>query len=105
MILELQGSDLPFCDKSSFVGCDRGADGKAVEPNDSESKVNVIVQARPSSVDDKNIVTCAYGKDSNPQPLKVEMTTEKNTLTLHCGSKASIKPARGMVALTKKVGA
>nr|PIM01443.1 SAG-related sequence SRS15A [Toxoplasma gondii COUG] len=92
MMLELQGSDLPFCDKSFFVGCDRSAAGKAGQANDSECKVNVIVQARPSSVDDENIVTCAYGKDSNPQPLKVEMTTEKNTLTLRCGSEASIKP-------------
>nr|CCA30046.1 SRS domain-containing protein [Neospora caninum Liverpool]CEL71259.1 TPA: SRS domain-containing protein [Neospora caninum Liverpool] len=93
--LELQEADLPLSDKGFFVGCDKNEarqrlslEGKAAV----DCKVDVNVKARPSSVTDNNVVTCAYGKDSNPEPLKVEMTTEKNTLTVQCGSEGSLNP-------------
>ncbi|CBZ54362.1 SRS domain-containing protein [Neospora caninum Liverpool] len=93
--LELQEADLPLSDKAFFVGCDKNEahqllslEGKAAV----DCKVDVNVKARPSSVTDNNVVTCAYGKDSNPEPLKVEMTTENNTLTIQCGSEGSLNP-------------
>nr|CCA30045.1 SRS domain-containing protein [Neospora caninum Liverpool]CEL71258.1 TPA: SRS domain-containing protein [Neospora caninum Liverpool] len=90
--LELQEADLPFSDKAFFVGCDKKtADDPAPSPT-TDCKVDVVVKARPSSVADNNVVTCAYGKDSNPEPLKVEMTTERNTLTIQCGFEGSLNP-------------
>nr|CEL69067.1 TPA: SRS domain-containing protein [Neospora caninum Liverpool] len=90
--LELQETDLPFSDKAFFVGCDKNNDRKVSLLPSAECKVDVNVKARPSSVTDNNVVICAYGKDSNPEPLKVEMTTEKNTLTIQCGSEGSLNP-------------
>ncbi|KEP67415.1 UNVERIFIED_CONTAM: SAG-related sequence SRS40E [Hammondia hammondi] len=91
--LQLQESDLPLTDKAFFVGCDNKATaGKDVQPPSKECKVDVHVKARPSFVADNNVVTCAYGKESNPEPLKVEMTTEMNTLTIQCGSQGVLNP-------------
>ncbi|CBZ54365.1 SRS domain-containing protein [Neospora caninum Liverpool] len=90
--LELQATDLPISDRRFFVGCDKNNDEKAPLSPSAECKVDVNVKARPSSVTDNNVVICAYGKDSNPEPLKVEMTTEKNTLTIQCGSEGSLNP-------------
>ncbi|CBZ49959.1 srs domain-containing protein [Neospora caninum Liverpool] len=82
--LTLTQADLPRTDKSFMVGCQKSAK--------SPCKVTVNVNARPSSVDDKNVVTCAYGKDSNPKPVEVEMSEDKNTLTIDCGTNASMYP-------------
>nr|CCA30108.1 SRS domain-containing protein [Neospora caninum Liverpool]CEL71354.1 TPA: SRS domain-containing protein [Neospora caninum Liverpool] len=93
--LELQETDLPLVDKAFFVGCDEKSTigpSKSGPNSASECKVDVNVKARPSSAADNNVVTCAYGKDSNPEPLKVEMTTDKNTLTIQCGSEGSLNP-------------
>nr|CCA30048.1 SRS domain-containing protein [Neospora caninum Liverpool]CEL71261.1 TPA: SRS domain-containing protein [Neospora caninum Liverpool] len=91
--LQLQETDLPLSDKSFFVGCDKKTGPEHTTSSSStDCKVDVNVKARPSSVTDNNVVTCAYGKDSNPEPLKVEMTTEKNTLTIQCGSEGSLNP-------------
>ncbi|KFG55029.1 SAG-related sequence SRS40F [Toxoplasma gondii FOU] len=95
--LELKESDLPLTDKAFFVGCDKStASGTrpeaSVKETSAECKVDVNVKARPSSVADDNVVTCAYGNESNPEPLKVEMTTVKNTLTIQCGSQGSLRP-------------
>nr|PIM03892.1 SAG-related sequence SRS12B [Toxoplasma gondii COUG] len=89
--LELKEDDLPLTPKSFLVGCLRqksnrsGGDAKAC-------KLTVNVEARASSVGGDNVVTCAYGKDSNHQPLKVDMSPEKNTLTIKCGSEGSLIP-------------
>nr|CCA30049.1 SRS domain-containing protein [Neospora caninum Liverpool]CEL71262.1 TPA: SRS domain-containing protein [Neospora caninum Liverpool] len=88
--LQLQQTDLPFTDKTFFVGCDQT--NPKHRQSTGECKVDINVKARPSSVADNNVVTCAYGKDSNPEPLNVEMTTEKNTLTVQCGSEGSLNP-------------
>ncbi|PIL95986.1 SAG-related sequence protein SRS19B, partial [Toxoplasma gondii COUG] len=48
-------------------------------------KVPVHVEARPSAVAD-NVATCAYGQKSNGQALEVEVTAEKNFVTVECGS-------------------
>ncbi|KEP67414.1 UNVERIFIED_CONTAM: SAG-related sequence SRS40F [Hammondia hammondi] len=90
--LELKESDLPLTDKAFFVGCDVKANPSEVKSPSTECRVDVNVKARPSSVADNNVVTCAYGSESNPEPLKVEMTTEKNTLTIQCGSQGSLSP-------------
>ncbi|CBZ49958.1 srs domain-containing protein [Neospora caninum Liverpool] len=82
--LTLTETDLPRTDKSFMVGCK--------QDSNSPCKVTVNVNARPSSVDDKNVVTCAYGKDSNPKPVEVEMSEDKNTLTIDCGTNASMYP-------------
>ncbi|CBZ50521.1 srs domain-containing protein [Neospora caninum Liverpool] len=88
--LQLEDADLPLTDKSFLVGCQdsTSSQGKQV------CKVTVNVEARASSVGDTNVVTCAYGKNSNPVPLKVEMTTENNTLTLQCGSEGILHPTK-----------
>ncbi|KEP67417.1 UNVERIFIED_CONTAM: SAG-related sequence SRS40A [Hammondia hammondi] len=91
--LQLQESDLPLTDKAFFVGCDVNANQSEVKSPSTECKVDVNIKARPSFVADNNVVTCAYGKESNPEPLKVEMTTEKNTFTIQCGSEGSINPS------------
>ncbi|KFH13860.1 SAG-related sequence SRS40E [Toxoplasma gondii MAS] len=91
--LQLQESDLPLTDKAFFVGCDNKAIArKDVQTPSKECKVDFNVKARPSFVADNNVVTCAYGKESNPEPLKVEMTTEMNTLTIQCGSQGVLNP-------------
>ncbi|KFG43436.1 SAG-related sequence protein SRS15A [Toxoplasma gondii FOU] len=91
--LTLQESDLPLSDKVFFVGCDQKSPPSPPESKTlSECKVIVNVKARTSSVDVNNVVTCAYGQNSNPEPLKVEMTTEKNSVTLRCGSEGSLNP-------------
>ncbi|CBZ50536.1 srs domain-containing protein [Neospora caninum Liverpool] len=88
--LTLQESDLPLTDKAFFVGCDENNQERV--QGQTECKVNVNVKARASSVGDGNVVTCAYGKDSNPKPLEVEMSTENNALTIDCGSEGSLYP-------------
>ncbi|CBZ49961.1 srs domain-containing protein [Neospora caninum Liverpool] len=82
--LTLTEADLPRTDKSFMVGCQKATN--------SPCNVTVNVNARPSSVNDKNVVTCAYGKDSNPKPVEVEMSENKNTLTIDCGTDASMYP-------------
>ncbi|CBZ50522.1 srs domain-containing protein [Neospora caninum Liverpool] len=84
--LQLEDGDFPVTDKSFLVGCQDSTKGKQA------CKVTVNVEARASSVADRNVVTCAYGKKSNPEPLKVEMTTDNNTLTLQCGSEGILHP-------------
>nr|CCA30058.1 SRS domain-containing protein [Neospora caninum Liverpool]CEL71271.1 TPA: SRS domain-containing protein [Neospora caninum Liverpool] len=86
-ILELSQASLPRTDKKFMVGCQNGGDTKK------QCQVTVNVNAMPSSVDDKNLVTCAYGKDSNPKPVEVELSEDKNTLTIDCGEDASMQPA------------
>ncbi|CBZ50535.1 srs domain-containing protein [Neospora caninum Liverpool] len=93
--LKLLESDVPFSDKSFFVGCQetqsQGKNGSA--QTKSTCTVTVNVEARASSVGENNVVTCAYGKNSNPKPLEVDMTTANNTLTIDCGSEGSLSPA------------
>ncbi|CBZ50525.1 srs domain-containing protein [Neospora caninum Liverpool] len=88
--LQLEEADLPLSDKSFLVGCQETT--APAPANRNACKVTVTVEARASSVGDRNVVTCAYGKNSNPEPLKVEMTTENNTLTLQCGSEGILHP-------------
>nr|CCA30006.1 SRS domain-containing protein [Neospora caninum Liverpool]CEL71219.1 TPA: SRS domain-containing protein [Neospora caninum Liverpool] len=88
-ILKLNETDLPRTDKTFFVGCKKKA---GVDANPS-CKVTVNVNARPSSVDDKNVVTCAYGEDSNQKAVEVEVSQDKNTLTIDCGKDGSMQPA------------
>ncbi|PFH37043.1 SAG-related sequence [Besnoitia besnoiti] len=84
--LNLTKQDLPFTDKSFAVGC------KTTSQPTVACQVDVTVKARASSVD-KNVVTCAYGAESNPRALEAEMTEENNTLTIKCGKDGNIKPA------------
>ncbi|PFH37047.1 SAG-related sequence [Besnoitia besnoiti] len=88
-VLQLQETDLPFTDESFFVGCQRkpSASGGTV------CRVNVTVEARASSATG-TAVTCAYGSHSNPEALNVEITEEKNTLTLACGQHGAILPTK-----------
>ncbi|PFH37041.1 SAG-related sequence [Besnoitia besnoiti] len=85
-ILRLKEADLPFADKHFFVGCETS------NPQKKTCKIDITVKARASSVD-KNVVTCAYGAESNPRALEAEMTEENNTLTIKCGKDGNIKPA------------
>ncbi|KFG43451.1 SAG-related sequence SRS15C [Toxoplasma gondii FOU] len=98
--LKLQESDLPLSEKSFFVGCQHAKASKRSETDVSTKSastksactVNVTVEARASAAAENNVVTCAYGQNSNPHPLKVEMTPQKNTVTLQCGSEGSLNP-------------
>ncbi|PFH37048.1 SAG-related sequence [Besnoitia besnoiti] len=83
--LNLEQTDFPFTDKSFFVGC------KNEEHPSKTCRVDVTVKARSSSVMD-NLVTCAYGAESNSEALKVELTEETSTLALACGKHGSINP-------------
>ncbi|KFH05383.1 SAG-related sequence SRS12A [Toxoplasma gondii VAND] len=85
--LQLTETDLPRTDKTFFVGCQ----GSTTAANTS-CKVTVNVSARPSSVDDKNVVTCAFGKNSNDKAVEVEMSQDKNALTIDCGKNGSMRP-------------
>ncbi|KYK71806.1 SAG-related sequence SRS40B [Toxoplasma gondii TgCatPRC2] len=51
---------------------------------------SVITQVGLHALLDGNVVTCAYGQDSNHDPMKMEMTTEKNTLTISYGTDGSL---------------
>ncbi|PFH31456.1 SAG-related sequence [Besnoitia besnoiti] len=85
--LTLDKSQLPLADKAFFIGCQ-------YDDNDSQSKCNlaVTVQARLSAVEG-NTITCAYGKNSNSAgPLNVELTEEKNSVTVKCGTAGSFRP-------------
>ncbi|PFH36167.1 SAG-related sequence [Besnoitia besnoiti] len=85
--LKLDESQLPFADKSFFVGC-----LNTPEEEPEECKVKVSVLARESSVKD-NVVTCAYGADSNKaSPLKVDLTEANSTLELFCGTEGMVQP-------------
>ncbi|CBZ50537.1 srs domain-containing protein [Neospora caninum Liverpool] len=95
--LELDAGDLPLTDKAfvvgcqSIVGCQSTTSGKSPN-NNAACKLTVNVEARASSVGDHNVVTCAYGKNSNPKPLEVDMSTKNNTLTIQCGTEGSLTP-------------
>ncbi|PFH37767.1 SAG-related sequence [Besnoitia besnoiti] len=82
--LSLTETQFPRSDEKFIVGC------KASSPEKS-CTLTVDVKARSSSAEN-NVVTCAYGEDSNPGIFKVELTRDNNTLTLDCGSDGSIKP-------------
>ncbi|PFH36171.1 SAG-related sequence [Besnoitia besnoiti] len=78
--LKIQESQLPFTDKTFFVGCQ-----KKSNTNDTKCKVTVKVKARASSAQ-RNAVVCAYGEDSNNEgPVRVEMSEEQNKLSIDCG--------------------
>ncbi|PFH36169.1 SAG-related sequence [Besnoitia besnoiti] len=85
--LELHESQLPLSDKTFFIGCKKQGDDE--NPG---CKLTVFIKAKASSAE-KNVVACAYGKDSNTdQPLQVELTKENNTLELLCGKEGSVRP-------------
>ncbi|KEP61178.1 UNVERIFIED_CONTAM: SAG-related sequence SRS19A [Hammondia hammondi] len=81
--LNLTADDLPLEDTPFFVGCqeDPTSDDSAKNPS---CVVPVHVEARPS-VQADNVVTCAYGHNSNKKPVEVEITSEKNAVTIECG--------------------
>ncbi|PFH37764.1 SAG-related sequence [Besnoitia besnoiti] len=79
--------EFPLIDQAFVVGCQRNN-----QDTNSKCKVRVDVKARPSTVEDGNIVTCSYGKDSNLTPLQAELTKENNELALACGNHGTITP-------------
>ncbi|PFH37038.1 SAG-related sequence [Besnoitia besnoiti] len=91
--LELTEDDLPFTDKSFFVGCTSEVDGhvKSAPAAAKTCRIDVSVLARSSKVEE-NVVTCAYGAESNPRPLEVELTSRNNTVVVACGADGSIAP-------------
>ncbi|PHJ16757.1 srs domain-containing protein [Cystoisospora suis] len=78
--------DFPLLDQRFFVGCMEKS-----KPQ-SSCQVNITVNARASEVSADNVVTCAYGKDSNKAPVAVTLTPEKNSFTLKCGSEGARIP-------------
>ncbi|KFH03918.1 SAG-related sequence SRS16C [Toxoplasma gondii VAND] len=91
--LDLHNEDLPLSDKAFVVGCQATSAARGKELGKTAAcKLTVNVEARASSLAENNVVTCAYGKGSNPNPVEVEMSTEKNTLTINCGSDGSLQP-------------
>ncbi|KFH11254.1 SAG-related sequence SRS16E [Toxoplasma gondii MAS] len=93
MTLKIKESELPLFDKAFFVGCEEDK-AQTRTSQATECKVNVSVKARPSTVGENNVVTCAYGKDSNPRPLEVELSADNDTLTIDCGTDGSLKPTK-----------
>nr|CCA30088.1 SRS domain-containing protein [Neospora caninum Liverpool]CEL71334.1 TPA: SRS domain-containing protein [Neospora caninum Liverpool] len=92
--LALTDDDLPFTDKPFFVGCKENKQSPAEVAGAAATdscKVPVHVEARPSS-ETNNVVTCAYGQNSNTNALEVELTAEKNAVTIDCGSVGSLMP-------------
>ncbi|PFH37035.1 SAG-related sequence [Besnoitia besnoiti] len=91
--LELTEDDLPFTDKSFFVGCKSAATGqlKSAPAAAKTCRIDVSVLARSSKVEE-NVVTYAYGAESNPRPLEVELTSRNNTVVVACGADGSIAP-------------
>ncbi|KEP60434.1 UNVERIFIED_CONTAM: SAG-related sequence SRS16C [Hammondia hammondi] len=90
--LELLNEDLPLSDKAFVVGCQATSTTGGKSGKTAACKLTVNVEARASSLAENNVVTCAYGKGSNPNPVEVEMSTEENTLTINCGSDGSLQP-------------
>ncbi|CBZ51477.1 SRS domain-containing protein [Neospora caninum Liverpool] len=87
--LTLTEDDLPLKDTPFFVGCKQSNENERDLPG--SCKVPVHVEARPSS-ETNNVVTCAYGQNSNTHALEVELTAEKNAVTIECGSVGSPLP-------------
>ncbi|PFH36162.1 SAG-related sequence [Besnoitia besnoiti] len=84
--LQLQHAQLPLSDKTFFVGCQKENEEAT------QCKLTVNVKAKPSSVIN-NVVTCAYGQDSNEDgPVEVSLTAENSTLELVCGTEGIIRP-------------
>ncbi|PHJ21117.1 srs domain-containing protein [Cystoisospora suis] len=78
--LAIPKDEFPVVDEKFFVGC------MQPEKPESSCQVNITVSARTSEVSADNVVTCAYGKDSNKSPVDVNLTTKKNSFTLECRS-------------------
>ncbi|PHJ16758.1 srs domain-containing protein [Cystoisospora suis] len=78
--------EFPLVDQQFLVGCMEKS-----KPQ-SSCQVNITVNARASEVSADNVVTCAYGKDSNKAPVAVTLTPEKNSFTLKCGSEGARIP-------------
>ncbi|PFH34471.1 SAG-related sequence [Besnoitia besnoiti] len=85
--LKLQVSELPLSDEQFVVGC-RHKSGDA----DSQCKLVVTVEARVSSAVG-NVVTCAYGRHSNADTLRAELSEENRTLTIDCGATGRLQHA------------
>ncbi|PHJ16755.1 srs domain-containing protein [Cystoisospora suis] len=85
--LTISKDELPLLDQQFFVGCMKANEA------DSSCQVNITVNARASEVSADNVVTCAYGKESNKTPVAVTLTSETNSFTLKCGSEGTQTPA------------
>ncbi|KEP61179.1 UNVERIFIED_CONTAM: SAG-related sequence SRS19F [Hammondia hammondi] len=83
--LTLTEADLPLTDTPFFVGCKNRQTLQEKSGIEDSCKVPVHVEARASAVAD-NVATCAYGQKSNGQALEVEVTAERNFVTVECGS-------------------
>ncbi|PFH35259.1 SAG-related sequence [Besnoitia besnoiti] len=68
----------PSTDKSFFVGCRKQSDGQG------SCLFNVSVKAR-KTVLNGNVLTCAYGKESNAPVPQVTLDPTSNSLTVDCG--------------------
>nr|CCA30089.1 SRS domain-containing protein [Neospora caninum Liverpool]CEL71335.1 TPA: SRS domain-containing protein [Neospora caninum Liverpool] len=88
--LKLTEDDLPLKDTPFFIGC-QSRDSVPSRSADKSCTVPVHVEARPSS-ETNNVVTCAYGQNSNTHALEVELTAEKNVVTIDCGRVGSPMP-------------
>ncbi|CBZ51319.1 srs domain-containing protein [Neospora caninum Liverpool] len=85
--LILPPETFPLTDKSFFAGCRKSAS------NNDECVVQVSVKARTSSVND-GVLTCAYGKESNPSVPEVTLDSENNSLTILCGDDGQMEPTQ-----------
>ncbi|PFH31455.1 SAG-related sequence [Besnoitia besnoiti] len=93
--MTLERAKLPLTDKHFLVGCAKSEEDKKLKvgvTGDWKCKLPITVKAKSSSVDD-NVVTCAYGEDSNKaEPLKVEVSPATNKMVLDCGKAGSLHP-------------
>ncbi|PHJ16240.1 srs domain-containing protein [Cystoisospora suis] len=85
--LTIPKEGFPVLDQQFFVGCTKNG------VQNISCQVNITVNARASEVSADNVVTCAYGKESNKTPVAVTLTPEKNSFTLKCGSEGTQTPA------------
>lgn len=85
--LTIPKEEFPVLEKQFLVGC------MEASKSQSSCQVNITVSARASEVSADNVVTCAYGQQSNDSALTVAVTSEKNSFTLRCGSEGAQIPA------------
>ncbi|KEP66965.1 UNVERIFIED_CONTAM: SAG-related sequence SRS31B [Hammondia hammondi] len=94
--LTLPPANFPSTDKKFFVGCLEPAEAGPSKAKAAQAKttcvVNVEVAAKKSTLKD-NVLTCAYGKESNNKTLLATLSSDSNTLTVDCGSEGQLQPS------------
>ncbi|KEP66966.1 UNVERIFIED_CONTAM: Srs domain protein [Hammondia hammondi] len=93
--LTLPRANLPLSDKKFFVGCLSKAEGEVSRGSNKKSCVVTVQVAAKKSILTENVMTCAYGTESNTnsETPVATLTSDNNTLTVECGTEGQLQPS------------